>query len=160
LLSVSLSAPYSLTQSQTQVDKPGLNTLAMELPVQPGQSAVQPYLPLVAQSKFMRPQSPANTLTIQNMGAPTPQLDNRWYRILELLEVPSSQNMVVENFLQAQFPWLSTTALQRVAARINLNTLRHAENLYALLDDPNQFNIFGYNSPAANLDGSYNDLYE
>jgi len=73
--------------------------------------------------------------------------------------------------LQANFPWLSPSALQRVAAKINLNTLRHGENLFALLDDPNQFNILdpsqpnnqgiqGYNSPAFGGDGSYTDLYE
>src|SRR5262249_31570323 len=105
------------------------------------------YVARVAQAKFLRAQHPANVGTQSN-----PQLDNRWHRILELLEVPTKENMQVDNFLLQNFSWLSPNPLQRAPGRMNLNGMRYAENLFALLDDPNAFDPFNYLNDGAYLD--------
>lgn len=73
------------------------------------------------------------------------RLDNRWHRVLELLEVPSRANMQVEKYLQSLYagqPYAGQFGLQtRRPGRINLNGLRDAEVFRALLDDPYSFNI-------------------
>ena len=80
------------------------------------------YQPNVASAKFF--QSYNSNQTIHN---------NRWYRILELLEFPTRANKQVEDYYQTQ--------LLRVPGKINPNGIRHAETLMALLDDPAQFNM-------------------
>ena len=142
------------------------------VPAPPPPPALQvgstPYLALTAHAKFSRPLYPPgakplpNPITL-NVGAPNPLGDNRWYRILELLEVPTRQNMQVENFLQSNFTWMGPQALQRVAGRMNLNGLRYSENLFALLDDTNAFNVMSPTNPLAPAqlsDGSYPDSIE
>jgi hypothetical protein len=76
-------------------------------------------------------------------------LDNRWYRILELLEFPTRANrqleVTVENnplAVPASIEGAYQTRMLRVPGRINLNGIRHPEVLMALLDDPNQFNLY------------------
>jgi hypothetical protein len=53
--------------------------------------------------------------------------DNRWYRVLEFLEVPTRQHKNL-----AMGPTFNIT---RVTGKMNVNTMRHSENLGALLDD-------------------------
>ncbi len=147
-----------LTQSMAPRDVAGSNAMAAEVPLVP--TVGNSYMPLVAQAKFFRPQNPYNVAPPQ---PPTPQpaipqLDNRWHRILELLEVPSRENMWVETtYLQQQknYTWLLPHGLQRVPGKMNLNGTRYAETFFALLDDPNTFDPFGYNP-----DGSYSDRDE
>ena len=83
----------------------------------------------VAGAKFLQPLN-------KNPPAPSPYQgyhNNRWYRILELLEFPSRVNRQVELSIG--------TDLLRVPGKMNLNGIRHAEVLFSLLDDPNQFNL-------------------
>jgi len=173
LLAIPLYSPSNVTTSLAPKDTSSnnsinatMNTLVSELPFP---ATVQNfYQPLVAQAKIFRPQHPLNAGLALNSGTPAnPLLDNRWHRIFELLEVPTRENMQVENFLQTQYPWLAPQALQRVGAKMNLNPMRYGENLFAMLDDANQFNltlnqasgtfnVVGYNS----FTGSYQDMYE
>jgi hypothetical protein len=158
LLSVPLYGPSILTQSLAPKDTVAtsnisVNLLASEGPLPP--SAGNFYQPLVAQAKFFRPQHPSNVgqaAAVQNL-----QFDNRWHRVLELLEVPSRANQQIETNLLTQYPWLFPRALQRIPGKINLNGLRYPENLFALLDDPGQFNVLGYNNPTQ---GTYPDVFE
>lgn len=159
LLSVPLYGPSFVTQSLAPKDSNSstLNSLAVEAPLAP--TATGYYQPLAAQAKIFRPQHPLN------VGSPTiPQYDNRWYRVLELLDVPSRANQQIENNLQSQYPWLFPQALQRVPGKMNINQIRYGENLFALLDDPGQFNVFGYNAGIGNVNnpgnGWYTDNYD
>jgi len=100
----------------------------------PNAQALGGYRAFVAQAKFLQPRHPAN------VGAPLPDtnLDNRWYRILEFLEVPSR---MLGSILTQYAPGVSADQLNRVPGKLQLNTLRHQANLFALLDDPNTFNL-------------------
>ncbi len=57
--------------------------------------------------------------------------DNRWYRLLEFVEVPTRTHRQLGNPLNEA----------RVPGRINLNTLRHPAVLAALLDDSDAFTM-------------------
>ena len=159
LLSVPLYGPSFVTQSLAPKDSPNsaVNSLASEAPL----PATVPnyYQPLVAQAKIFRPQYPLNVNTSPETY---PQYDNRWHRVLELLDVPSRANMQIETNLLSQYPWLFPQALQRVPGKMNLNGARYGENLFALLDDPAQFNLLGYNLAIGNnsSNGSYPDNFE
>jgi hypothetical protein len=174
LLSVPLYGPWQVTQklsvaptntlfvgqiaAEAGPTNAGANSPIRPFPAVQAPSATPTTYPLyearLAQAKFFRPQHPAN------IGNPKPvginaQYDNRWHRLLELVEIPTRENMQVENNLQSTYTWLYPTALQRVPGKMNLNGTRYGETLYALLDDPNMFDPFGYNA-----DGSYNDRLE
>ncbi|MEZ6132075.1 MAG: hypothetical protein R3C59_25730 [Planctomycetaceae bacterium] len=51
--------------------------------------------------------------------------DNRWYRLLQFLEVPSRLNTTLGNYL----------ALNRTPGKVNLNGIRHIEVYAGLIDD-------------------------
>jgi hypothetical protein len=89
-----------------------------------------------AQAKFLRPVHPQNQPTPTNAV-----LNNRWYRILELLEVPTRANKQVENAVTSATvnDDFSVGLLKRVPGKINLNGIRHPEVLMGLLDEPNMF---------------------
>ena len=57
--------------------------------------------------------------------------DNRWYRLLEFVEVPTRSHRQLGNPLNDA----------RVPGRINLNTIRHPSVLAALLDDSDAFTM-------------------
>jgi hypothetical protein len=160
LLSIPLYGPGTLTQSLAPKDTTNnnltLNNLVVENPLPP--TAGGNYLPLIAQAKFFRPQHPANYGQFTPpTPPPQPQYDNRWHRIFELLEVPTRENLQVENYLQSNFPWLSPSGVQRAPARMNINCLRYAENMFALLDDPSAFSL---SSAGYMADGAYMDFHE
>lgn len=111
LLSVPLYGPDTLTARVSFQNRVGIE----------GLDAIGAPEARLAQAKFLRP------------SAPVPANNNRWYRILELLEVPSRANRQVEYALNAR--------LKRVPAKVNLNGLRHPEVLFALLDDPFVFDL-------------------
>ena len=73
-------------------------------------------VPYVAASKFLVPIHP-------NGGA---QWNNHWHRLLSLVEVPTRMHKQLGDSFQ-------TT---RVPGKINLNTMRHAHVLAAMMDDP------------------------
>jgi hypothetical protein len=149
LLSVPLYSPSTLTQSVAAMSNTANNYIADEAP-SPA-LAGRTYMPLVAQAKFFRPQHPLNV----GVAAATQQLDNRWYRLFELVEVPSRSNAVVETYFQTQYQWIAPYSLQRVPGRMNLNGTRYPENLFALLDDGNLFSVANYQT-----DGAYTDNFE
>ncbi|MBI3862234.1 MAG: hypothetical protein HY290_10100 [Planctomycetia bacterium] len=163
LLSIPLYGPSSVTQNLAPHGIPALNTLATESPSPATAGSL--YMPLVAQAKFLRPQYPANTLPTPLPAPPLPippypKYDNRWHRVLELLEVPPRENLQVETTLLKQYPWLFPQALQRTPGKMNLNTLRHGENLFALLDDPMTFDVTSHALFGTSLlDGTYTDAF-
>ncbi len=53
-------------------------------------------------------------------------LDNRWYRLLQFVEVPSRVHRMLGNYL----------TLQKIPGRLNINTMRHREVLAGLIDNP------------------------
>ncbi|MEZ6062448.1 MAG: hypothetical protein R3C19_19055 [Planctomycetaceae bacterium] len=53
--------------------------------------------------------------------------DNRWYRLLQFVEVPSRVNRMLGNYL----------ALNRLPGKLNPNMIRHREVYAGLIDDPN-----------------------
>jgi len=77
-----------------------------------------------AAAKFMVPEDPSNWSSINNRS-----LDNRWHRLLELVEVPTrtNQNLGVGSDL----------TIPRVPGKMNVNMFRNAESLAAVLDDSN-----------------------
>lgn len=111
-----LSIPLYGSNEVTSYLAPNSNPLATEFTNAAYANGVGGLQPLVAQAKFLRP--------ISTLG--TAQFNNRWYRILELLEVPTRMHQQIETAYQTQLP--------RVPGLINLNGLRHQENLFALLD--------------------------
>ena len=82
-----------------------------------------------ASSRFMSPEDPTNAMTT----TPNRYLDNRWHRVLELLEVPTRTNV--------NLGVGTDLSITRVPGKMNLNTLRNAENLAALLDDKRLLNL-------------------
>ncbi len=52
--------------------------------------------------------------------------DNRWYRLLGFLEVPSRVNRMLTNY----------ASLRRIPGKVNLNGIRHTEVYAGLIDEP------------------------
>ena len=52
--------------------------------------------------------------------------DNRWYRMLQFVEVPSRVHRMLGNYL----------SLERLPGKLNLNTMRHMEVFAGLIDSP------------------------
>ncbi|QDT29951.1 hypothetical protein [Gimesia panareensis] len=78
--------------------------------------------------KFLDPSGPDDT----DSSTPAPNCDdNRWYRLLEFVEVPTRAHLQLGNPLNDP----------RVPGRINLNTVRHPSVLAALLDDSDAFTL-------------------
>jgi hypothetical protein len=100
-------------------------------------TAVQPSgaVGTVAHHKFLRPGDPnpanANLMT-----------DNRWYRLLEFLTVPSRTHLGVDSQLPGP----------RTPGALNLNTLRHRGVLAAGIDDPD-------NPNTGPIEGHFNPSY-
>ena len=78
---------------------------------------------MLAQERFLRPRHFDNSATPPG----NVNLDNRWYRLLELLEVPTRTHATVTT---SNSPYNL-----RTPGRINLNTTRHRSVLAGLLDD-------------------------
>lgn len=78
-----------------------------------------------AVAKFLVPEDPSNYsgMTFNRY------LDNRWHRLLELIEVPTRTNYNLALGNEVSIP--------RVPGRINPNMVRHPDNLAALIDDKN-----------------------
>lgn len=65
--------------------------------------------------------------------------DNRWYRLLQLVEVPSRLNRMLGDYL----------TLNRTPGKVNLNGIRHIEVYAGLIDDPSFATLPYYRDPAA-----------
>uniref|UniRef100_A0A7C2PA23 Uncharacterized protein n=1 Tax=Schlesneria paludicola TaxID=360056 RepID=A0A7C2PA23_9PLAN len=85
--------------------------------------------PKSAVAMFTMPDHP----TQGTVGTVDADYDNRWYRALEFLEVPTRQH---KNLGMG-----STFNIGRVAGKINLNTLRYSEVLGGLIDDENSVEV-------------------
>ncbi len=141
LLNIPLYGPHQLT------DRLALNNQLLTQSVDPAgaaPSAAVPPAPIAytAAAKFLQPTHPLNIQTF----------DNRWHRILELLEVPSS----TRDMLEAQFAAANRESTTRVPGKIQLNSLAYSENLHALLDDPKTFSISYVNGQPMILDAREN----
>lgn len=81
----------------------------------------------LAQERFLRPQHYDNmSATFNPMPPPlVPQLDNRWYRLFEFVEVPTQSESGLRSYPYAL----------RTSGALNLNTIRHRGVLAGLLDD-------------------------
>lgn len=79
-----------------------------------------------ANGKFLLSDFPNPTATLPN-GLQQADLDNRWYLLFGMLEVPTRTHRQLGN------PLIN---LDRVPGKINPNTIRHPQILAALLDDP------------------------
>ena len=78
---------------------------------------------MMAQERFLRPQNYNNSLTPPG----NVNLDNRWYRLLEMMEVPTRTHTAVTA--------VNSPYHLRTPGRINLNTTRTRGVLAGLLDD-------------------------
>ncbi|HBH53385.1 MAG TPA: hypothetical protein DDY91_15980 [Planctomycetaceae bacterium] len=85
--------------------------------------------PSMAASKFLQP---THWTGVRTNG-------NRWYRLLDLFEVPPMGREVIA----ARFPQLTAESVSRIPGRLQLNAISHPENLFSLLDDPRTFAIQG-----------------
>ncbi|MEJ7593604.1 MAG: hypothetical protein WKF77_18860 [Planctomycetaceae bacterium] len=65
--------------------------------------------------------------------------DNRWYRLLQFVEVPSRVNRMLGNYI----------SIKRLPGKLNPNTIRHREVYAGLLDDTELMNVL----PAIDSDG-------
>ncbi|MFN8857747.1 MAG: hypothetical protein ACK50P_19415, partial [Planctomycetaceae bacterium] len=127
LLGIPLYGPH-LTTSRLAAG----NRLLMETSIDGTPSTVFPPNPVacVAAAKFLQPTHP-------NPPPQSKQYNNAWYRVLELLEVrPLDQDAII-----TQRPELWNEVLTRTPGRLQLNALPHADNLFALLDEPRMFNL-------------------
>src|SRR6185369_12408634 len=99
-----------------------------------------------AQGLILQPQNPTNITSILNSGTPAydVSLDNRWYRLLEFLEI--------NNRFTAQLKAAGLLTSPRTPGKVNLNGIRHPQVLAALLDDPRYFG-----SPVA--DTNYGSMF-
>jgi len=91
---------------------------------------------LVAAKKFLRPDY-ANDGTTGTLA-----LDNRWYRLLDLVDVSTESNYAVQWTESAGVynQWPNTSVPPRLPGAINLNTIRHHGVLASLVDDPDLAN--------------------
>ena len=128
LLGIPLYGPH-LTTARLALG----NQLLVEKTVTGGVSTLFPPNPVacVAAAKFLQPTHPVAP------AAANSSPHNRWFRVLELLEVrPMDQEALL-----AQRPELWSEMLTRTAGRLQLNALPHGDNLFALLDEPRQFSL-------------------
>lgn len=88
---------------------------------------------LLAAKKFLRP-------NYDDSLDPGVQFDNRWYRILSLVEVSTLTNNMVQWDQNSDGPngtqWERTANPPRLPGAINLNTIRNRGVLASLIDDP------------------------
>ena len=76
-----------------------------------------------AAAMFLRPDIDVETLS-NNVALSS--VDNRWYRLLQFVEVPSRVHRMFGNYLN----------LTRLPGKMNLNMFRHMEVYAGLIDDP------------------------
>ena len=126
LLRIPLYGPQSLTTYMSGGGAPLIEftTAAGNLPV-----FANDRMPAMAGAKFLQP-----TDLSGNQAN-----NNRWYRLLDLYEVPSLGREV----LATRFPQLTQESVSRIPGRLQLNAISHPENLFSLLDDPRTFAIQG-----------------
>ncbi len=99
------------------------------------------YYPTVAAARFLRPDSPDLTL-----NSVSPNNGNRWYRLLEFLDVPNRSHQHAAIAIQSALTTAPTLLAEpynmpigfgwpRAHGQLNLNMIRDPKVLAALLDD-------------------------
>jgi hypothetical protein len=118
LLSVPLCSPAKLT---SVIERLNFNPQQQARP--PAASNPTPDALVAAASKFLLSDFPNDSGV---SAAVNRARDNRWYRLLQLVEVPSRVHRMLGNYV----------SLDRLPGKLNLNTLRHWEVYAGLVDNP------------------------
>ncbi|MBL8811547.1 MAG: hypothetical protein JNM43_15360, partial [Planctomycetaceae bacterium] len=118
LLSIPLCSPAKLT---SVIHRLNLSPTQQAQP--PAAMNPTPDALVAAAAKFLQPDFPNDSSVSL---AANEARDNRWYRLLQLVEVPSRVHRMLGNYV----------ALDRVPGKVNLNTLRHWEVYAGLVDNP------------------------
>ena len=130
LLNVPVYPPNMLTQRLASARRPPLQQLARNsLPIAP-----EILNAAGAAALFLLPD-----WTPDGPGPATAN-DNRWYRLLQFVEVPSRVNRTLGNYVN----------LKRLPGKLNPNTIRDREIYAGLLDDPQ----FMDTNPLSDLNGN------
>ena len=89
LLQLPLYGADQLTASLAQVNTPGSQTISPTISngLFHTQKGTTQYVPTTAAARFLHPENPDYTLNVM-----TPNYGNRWYRLLNFLEVPNRSN--------------------------------------------------------------------
>jgi len=118
LLSVPLCSPAKLT---SVIERLNFNPQQQARP--PAASNPTPDALVAGAAKFLLSDFPNDTGV---SAAVNRARDNRWYRLLQLVEVPSRVHRMLGNYV----------SLDRLPGKLNLNTLRHWEVYAGLVDNP------------------------
>jgi len=103
----------------------------------------------IAGSKFLHPD-------VGTLGTSEP-IDNRWYRLLELVEIPTRHMREYERApftVNAGSIGSEPDALSRVPGGIDINTVRHPAVLAGIMDDPSILAGFSPTTPPYLTDAS------
>jgi len=131
--------PYRLLDSQDTTKTPFSVANALSDPT----AATYHGTELVAANKFRNPDYKGDAVP----GPEDPKFDNRWYRLLDLVDVSTQSNHLVQwdqnsNGIDGT-QWENTDLPPRLPGAVNLNTIRHRGVLSGLLDDPDLTSHFG-----------------
>lgn len=118
LLSLPLVGPGKLTSTIGRI-----NSSPTIQAQPPGSAGPEPEALVAAAAKILRPDFPNDNGQTDFVNRAR---DNRWYRLLQFLEVPSRVHRMLGNYV----------ALSRVPGKVNLNTIRHWEVYAGLVDNP------------------------
>lgn len=118
LLSVPLVGPGKLTSTIGRI-----NDSPTRQAQPPGAAAPEPQSLVATAAKILRPNFPDDGGESDLINRAR---DNRWYRLLQFVEVPSRVHRMLGNYI----------ALSRVPGKVNLNTIRHWEVYAGLVDNP------------------------
>jgi hypothetical protein len=132
LLNIPIYPPNMLTQRLASARRPPFQQLAGN------SSPVQEEIlnAAGAASMFLWPDWTQDLVTPDAATAD----DNRWYRLLQFVEVPSRVNRTIGNYIN----------LKRLPGKLNPNTIRDREIYAGLLDDPQ----FMETNPLSDLNGN------
>ena len=118
LFSVPIRGPETFTAYFTRINQSPASQTRI-----PQSSRISPQFAASAAARFLLPDFPDDPelTTAENEAR-----DNRWYRLLQFIEVPSRVNRMAGHYLD----------LKRLPGKLNLNTIRHWEVYAGLIDNP------------------------
>lgn len=138
LLNLPLVGPKLLTSRMERSRRAPFQQMFDDFNAYPPTTTPSLRLASSSESMFLQPDFPnlsAADATALNGTVSTRQLnsslDNRWYRLLQFVEVPSRVHRMLGNYL----------AQQKTPGKININMVRHREVLAGLLDNPYIANV-------------------
>jgi hypothetical protein len=124
LLRVPLYGPQALTMYNSVGSSP---LIEYNIALGNRSTFARDFVPVMGAAKFLQPTNRFGVALA----------NNRWYRLLDLFEVPSLGREIIAT----RFPQVIPENVSRVPGRLQLNAITHPENLFALLDDPRGFTI-------------------